>query len=182
MKVRCHRRGCCGPAAYTLVEICVAIGLVALAAGALYSGMMYTAQLSNQTREELRATQIMLEKLETLRLYTWEQIGSPFDPDDPEDPLDPFDSEDPHTADDEAEPFVLPTTFTAKFTPGSTNRSDLTYHGTLTLTNAGLTEDYGVHLLRVQVGLRWTNANRRVQTRQMQTFFAKYGMQNNVRR
>jgi hypothetical protein len=169
-------------AAYTIVEVCVGISLVALIVGALYSGMTYTVRVSDATRENIRATQIMVEKLEALRLYTWDQIGSPFDPDDAEDWLDPFDAEDPHTPGDDAEPFVLPPTFVARFTPGSTNSSDLIYYGTLSLTNAPVTEDYGAHLLLARVSLTWTNRTTRVvRSREMRTFFAKYGMQNNIR-
>lgn len=166
---------------FNLVEAAVALGLVALVVGALYAGMTQVITHSQNARENLRATQILLEKLETIRLYTWQQIGEPFDPDDPEDWSDPFDAEDPHTADDEAEPFVLPTTFTVPFTPGSTNPNELRYFGTLTLTNVPFSEPYAGQLLLVTATVRWTN-NGRPHQRQMQTLFAKYGIQNNIRR
>jgi type II secretory pathway pseudopilin PulG len=182
MKCGQTKRGRAGRVGYTLVELGVGIALVTLVVSALYAGMTFTLQISNQTRENLRATQILVEKLEALRLYTWDQIASPFDPDEPEDPLDPFDPEDPHSPEVEADPFILPSTFTAPYTPGSTNAGELTYYGTLTLTNAPVAEAYGPHLLLVKVGVTWTNASGRVQSREMQTLFAKYGMQNNIRR
>lgn len=176
------RLGCrLGQGGFSLVEAAVALGLVALVVGALYAGMTQVIAQSQSARENLRATQILLEKLETIRLYTWQQIGEPFDPDDPENSSDPFDAEDPHTADDEAEPFVLPTTFTVPFTPGSTNRHELMYHGRLTLTNAPFSEAYAGQLLLVTATVGWTN-NGRAHQRQMQTLFARYGIQNNIRR
>jgi hypothetical protein len=168
-------------AGFTLAEFTISVGLIALVVGALYAGMTQCYYRSDVTRQNLRATQIMVEKLEALRLYTWDQIGTPFDPDDPEDWTDPFDAEDPHTTEDEAEPFVLPSSFKAPFTPGSTNTDEIVYHGAITITNASVTEAYGSQLLLCTVTLTWTNGTH-VTSRQMQTYFAKYGMQNNISR
>lgn len=63
------RLGCrLGQGGFSLVEAAVALGLVALVVGALYAGMTQVIAQSQSARENLRATQILLEKLETIRL------------------------------------------------------------------------------------------------------------------
>jgi hypothetical protein len=50
------------------------MGVIGTITVALFSGFtsgMFTMQMA---RENLRATQIMLEKMETLRLYSWDQL------------------------------------------------------------------------------------------------------------
>ncbi len=166
-------------AAFTLVEVLVGIALLGIAVTALYSGMTYGLARTVVTREEMRATQVMLEKMEQLRLYTWEQVNYNYDPDDPEDPTDPFDPDDPHDIADEPVEFLIPTTFTEHFTPGLTNAGDLQYYGTFVITNVPMTEVYSNSLRLITVSVTWTNGNK-VKTRSMQTFFAKYGLQNNI--
>src|SRR3954464_142977 len=61
-------------AAFSLVETTVGMSILGTVAAALMTGVttgFFTMQLA---RENLRATQIMLEKVETIRLYTWDQI------------------------------------------------------------------------------------------------------------
>jgi type II secretory pathway pseudopilin PulG len=166
-------------AAFTIVEVVVGIALLGVVVAALYSGMTYGLARTAITREEMRATQVMLEKMEQLRLYTWDQVNYNYDPDDPEDPTDPFDPEDPHDIADELDPFFIPVTFSAPFTPGLTNAGDLMYFGTFTVTNVPMTQLYSNHLRLVTVSITWTNGNN-VKTRSMQTYFAKYGLQNNI--
>jgi len=73
----------------------------------------------------LRATQIMLEKMETIRLYTWDQISSNG---------------------------FIPTEFTAPFYPnvGSSSDADrgsgITYYGKLYVTNAPIDSSYSTNL------------------------------------
>lgn len=165
---------------YTLVEIVIAIVLLSVVVGALYSGMVYGMRQTQYSRENVRATQVMVEKLEQLRLYPAYKLTSYFDPDDGEDPMDPFDAEDPHRAEDDEAVFNVPTTFTVPFKPGATNAGDLIFTGTFTIaTNVSFAEPYKNDMVLVTVGLTW-NSRGRLQTRQMQTYFAKYGMQNNL--
>ncbi len=63
-------------AGFSLVEVLIGMGILATALGALFSGFttgFFTMQLA---RENLRATQIMLEKVETIRLYNWDQVAN----------------------------------------------------------------------------------------------------------
>lgn len=158
------------------MEVVVGVALVALTVGALYAGMTYGMQRTHFTREELRATQILLEKMEQLRLYRWDQLNFVNDPDDLDDVE--FDPEDPHVVEDELSPFVVPKTFSVPFTAGQTN-DGLVYYGTFSLTNAPVTEVYSNQLLLVTATLTWQSGGK-TRTRKMQTFFAKYGLQNNI--
>ena len=165
-------------AAFTLVEVLVGIALLGIVVTALYSGMTYGLARTAITREEIRATQVMLEKMEQLRLYRWDQVNYNYDPDDPEDPTDPFDSVDPHDVADELSEFIIPANFMEPFTPGSTNANDLQFFGTFSITNSPMADaSYSNALRMITVSVTWTNGAK-VKTRTMQTLFAKYGMQN----
>ncbi|MGZ5543871.1 MAG: type IV pilus modification PilV family protein, partial [Limisphaerales bacterium] len=61
--------------AFTLVEAMVGLAVVAFALVSLYAGITYGMSLTEVTRENLRATQLVLEKFETIRLYTWDQLN-----------------------------------------------------------------------------------------------------------
>jgi hypothetical protein len=149
--------------------------VLSIAIGALFSGITFGMRRNNLASEEIRATQIMVEKLEALRLYDLDKLLAYFDPDDPEDLTDPFDSEDPHVPEDDLPPFVIPTTFTAPFKPGATNTSDLVYTGSFQIAPAGVSEAYSNDLLLVTVRLNWESRGI-AQSREMQTYVARYGM------
>src|SRR5258708_28961554 len=63
--------------AFTFVEAIVAMGITGTLALALYAGMTSATFSIRMARENLRATQIMVEKMECLRLFTWDQINDP---------------------------------------------------------------------------------------------------------
>src|SRR4051812_17140595 len=62
--------------AYTLIEVSVASALIGIMFVSLYSGIASGFSVVNLSRENLRANQIVLERMETIRLYTWSQISS----------------------------------------------------------------------------------------------------------
>ena len=166
--------------AYTITEVVFAMAALAVTVGALYAGMTYGMREAVLTRENLRATQVMLEKLEQLRLYPAYKLRSYFDPDDPEDPLDPFDSTDPHVAGEDEPAYTIPTTFEVPYKPGVTNTGDPVYCGRFIIsTNTAFGMPYDGDILRVGVEVTWDSGGR-TQTRSMETFFAKYGMQINM--
>src|SRR5438552_19212195 len=65
-----------GQLAYTLAEVVVAVALVAILFVSLYGGMSSGFAVTQGSRENLRATQIMLEYMEGIRLYNWDQLTS----------------------------------------------------------------------------------------------------------
>src|SRR5436190_16830474 len=63
--------------AFMLVEVMVAVLVVSIAVVSLYTGVSSGFALVKLAREDLRATQIILQKMEATRLYTWSQITDP---------------------------------------------------------------------------------------------------------
>jgi hypothetical protein len=105
-------------------------------------------------RENSRAVQILLEKMELLRLYNWDQITGA----------------DTNT--------YVPGTFTAPFYPAGANGGFI-YNGTVTITNAGITQSYSNDMRTITVALTWTSG-RQTHYRSMSTFVSQYGLQNYV--
>jgi prepilin-type N-terminal cleavage/methylation domain-containing protein len=151
------------PAAYTLVEVIVAVLILAVMLISLYGGFSSGFAVVKLARENLRATQIMMQKMETVRLLKWTQL------------LD-------------TNNFLQPA-FQDYYDPSATNANayGATYRGFVS-TNAatGISPDYAANMRAVTVTIYWTNYPRGitntpiVRLRQMQTLVAKYGMQNYV--
>ena len=139
-------------AGFTLAEILVGSALLAVMAVSLYGGVSFGFANINLARQNLRATQVALEKMEITRMYSWEQINS--------------------------NGFVPPT-FTAPFFPGgggSNSDGGLTYYGTTIITNVNTSTAYSNDMREVRVTLNWTNKNVK-QTLQISTYISQYGMQ-----
>jgi prepilin-type N-terminal cleavage/methylation domain-containing protein len=154
--------------AFTLVEVLVSMCVVGVLFVSLYAGITAGFGVMSQTREQMRATQVMIDKMETLRLYSWTQIST-------------FGTSTSY----------IPSTFYEAFYPTTTNYSGSTtstnaaglglgfvYHGTVAITNAGFTENYSNSMKLVTITLRWTNGTARSQT--MSTYVSQYGIQNYI--
>jgi hypothetical protein len=139
--------------AYTLTEAIAGSVISAIMLVGLYLGFSQGFAFVQLSRENLRATQILQEKMDTIRLYTWDQVNSNG---------------------------FIPPTFSAPFYPLDTQSSGgLIYQGTLTLTNAPVSEAYAGDLRLVVAELNWTSGNVARQ-RQMKTLVSKYGLYNYV--
>lgn len=68
--------------AFTLVETVVATLLLTLAVVALYAAFAFGFGTIKLSQEDLRADQILVQKLETLRVYDWSKITSGYIPTD----------------------------------------------------------------------------------------------------
>src|SRR2546423_15220312 len=100
---RNHRR----LAAFSLVEAAVGMGVIGTVVGAMLTGLTTGTFTMRMARENLRATQIMLEKVETIRLYSWDQVtNSSF----------------------------IPANFTATYDPQGAPDVGLRYNGTMSIT------------------------------------------------
>ena len=62
--------------AFTLVEVLIAMCVMGMAAVAFYAGVSWGFGVVQVARENLRATQVLAEKMDTFRLYTFEQVTS----------------------------------------------------------------------------------------------------------
>ena len=145
--------------AWSLAEVMVAIVVLAIVFVSLFVAFGYGFTVIRATREDLRATQILTQKIEGIRLCTWAQLSS------------------------------CPTNFTDTYaTLGNTNSSSLIYYGTITRgQNSNLpTGSYGyrdqVQLITVTVTWKTPGVSANdpsvTHTRSMQTESAMYGLQN----
>jgi prepilin-type N-terminal cleavage/methylation domain-containing protein len=144
------RTGC---AAFTLVEVVFAVAIVGILVIALYAAIAVSAGSVRVGQEDQRVTQILTEKLDTIRLYNWDQINS--------------------------NGFIR-TNFTAAIDPLDTN--SLTYYtGSVSIVQAPIDEAYKSNLLQVTVNVEWM-AGYRLQSRSMSTYVARYGLQTYIMR
>jgi len=161
MKVKFGKTDCPPQIAYTLVEVMVSVFVLALMLISLYGGFSAGFAVVQLARENLRATQIMMQKMETVRLLKWSQL------------LD-------------TNNFLQPT-FKDYYDPTGTNSgaAGTVYQGFVT-TNAawGVSPDYANNMRAVTVTIFWTNylhnPSTNFRTRTMQTFVARFGMQNYI--
>jgi len=66
-----------GIAGFSLVEVVIAMSIVGVSFIALYAALTSCLVSVQSSRETLRATQIMVELMDTLRLYNWDQVNDP---------------------------------------------------------------------------------------------------------
>ena len=138
--------------AFTLVEVIVSIAIVGIVVLAIYGGISAGVTSIRMARENLRATQILLEKTESLRLYTWDQINAPGFV--PKNFIVPYDS-----------------------TLTNTNGAGVLYYGTITIQNFPGSVSYSDDMKRVRVGLNWKTGNLS-RSREILTYVSKSGIQN----
>ena len=150
---RCGRRDWrCASSAFTLIEVAVAAGVVGAMLVSLYGGFSMGFGAIAIARENERATQILVQKLETIRLYTWTQIGTTN---------------------------FIPTSFTETLDPDDTNHLGLVFTGTVAIAASPITSSYSNSLKLVTVSLNWSSAHV-LHQRQVQTLVSQYGLQNYI--
>src|SRR4051812_43555887 len=60
--------------AFTIVEVVIAAAILLIGYVSLYSAMGFGWSAIQSSKENLRATEIMTEKMEQIRLYNWDQV------------------------------------------------------------------------------------------------------------
>ena len=137
-------------AAGTLAEVLAAVAILAISIaglmGALANGF-HTVQIA---RENERATQIMTEHMELLRLYSWDQINMVG---------------------------ALQTNFTEPY--DRQNPGGLTYTGTVSVAASAVSANYSANIKQVTLNLQWSSKNV-MRKRSVTTLVAKNGYQNYV--
>ena len=149
--------------AFTLVEVMVSVAIIGIVFVALYSGIASGFAVISLAREELRAAQILQDRLEEFRLYSWPQLSS-------------FGTSNSFVPSSFTSPFV-PTNTTSSISGGSVG--GLTFYGTIDIAASGLTESYKDHLKFVTISITWTNGSV-PRNRSVNTFVSEYGMQNYI--
>lgn len=148
---QCPRKRC--STGFSLVEVVIAMAVTGVSSVALLSAISSGMLTMQMARENVRATQIMMEKTETLRLYSWDQLN--------------------------ATNFVL-TTFTEKYDPNSTNGAQgITYNGTVTIASAPMATAYSNSVKQVTISLSWTTGHLS-RNRSFTTLVARNGLQNYI--
>ena len=132
----------------------VSIGVGAFMFVSLYAGIAQSTSTLQSAREKLRATQILTEKLEIIRLYNWEQINTAG---------------------------FVPAAFTDYQYPnmvGNGNKGTV-YYGTIELGPASVHPKYTNTMRRLVASVKWVNGSKTNQHR-METLISEYGVQKYV--
>ena len=142
---------------FTLVEALIATAIVGFSFVGLYAGLVQGDNLIQNTSQNNRASEIMAEQMETIRLYTWDQLTNSG---------------------------YIPLSNTISYYPTSVTNSSsqgvgIVYTELLSISNCPVTENYGADLRQVTVTVLWSSATGNHQ-RQMTTLVSHYGMQNYV--
>src|SRR6266496_5429322 len=110
-----NRESASRQAAYTLPEVMVGVSIIAVMFVTLYLGFTQGFGVVQTSRENLRATQILQQYSELIRLYTWDQLTNSS---------------------------YIPATKTWTFYPlGGTGAQGVTYTGTVAKASSAILED-----------------------------------------
>src|SRR5687767_15976905 len=155
IRIQTHKQlSLCSKMAYSMVELLVAMAVLGVMFVSLYSGFSAGFAIIELARENLRATQILQEKMETIRLYTWDQINTAG---------------------------FIPTNFVESFyaVGTNTNVAGLSYTGSVTIASAPVNSSYSNELKSVNIEVRWKSAGV-VRKREMSTLVTRNGLQNYI--
>ena len=136
----------------SIVEAMVGSVVLSMVALSLYSGFSFGFKTVQVSQENVRADQIIVDKLETIEVYNWSKLISGT---------------------------FVPTNFTSYLTPPTgtnTVGSGTVYRGTLSITAPPITESYSNTLLQVTADVAWTSSGV-PRSRTMKTFISQYGVQ-----
>jgi hypothetical protein len=138
----------------SIIEVVLSISTVAIVGMALMGSFTYGFHIMGLVRENQRATQIILEKVETVRLYSWDQLLTPG---------------------------FVPPTFTEHYDPQAADgEQGVAYFGTVTVTNFTRATSYQDNVRQLVITLNWTTSGNLRRSRQLATLVAKNGIQNYV--
>ncbi len=143
-------------AAFALVDVVVASSLVIILFVTLYLGISFCFSVTDFERQNLRATQIILERMEGLRLLNWNQL---------------------------TDPNLNPTSFAEQYYPavGSQPASGVTYSGEMTVSPVNLDPpgSYSNNMKQITVTLSWQSGSV-TRTRTLSTYASRNGIQNYI--
>jgi prepilin-type N-terminal cleavage/methylation domain-containing protein len=146
------RRNRGGSGGLTLLEVVIALAIISMIVLAVYGAITSCVTTIRMARENLRATQILVEKSETLRLYNWDQLNTNF----------------------------IPSRFVANYDINSkSTNSGVLYYGTITLSRPNIGTTYTNDLRMVTIRLDWKTGNLK-RSRELSTYVCRSGIQNYV--
>jgi Tfp pilus assembly protein PilV len=138
-----------------MAEVMIAACVLGIVSISMYGGFASGFMLVDSTRQELRATQILTQKAEALRLCTWSSLTN------------------------------CPISFSESYDPTSANGgiTYVGTVSTNTPTIIPVSAAYRTNMCVATITLYWTNYNGRqkiVHSRTSQTLIARYGIQNYI--
>lgn len=141
--------------AFTIAEVIVAVFIVTAMALSLYAGFSTGFMIVDSARQDLRATQILLQKVEAIRLCTWSSLAN------------------------------CPVSFVESYDPSSGNSGTIYTGTLTTNVPSSIrsTAAYRTNMCLVNLTVSWTNytgLQSAVHSRSMQTLVARYGLQNYI--
>ena len=139
-------------AAFSFAEVLVSSAICGIMFLTMYAGFSSGFAVLQLSRENLRGTQILQEKTETIRLYNWDQLTNVS---------------------------FIPTNFVDTFYPGTQSTSGITYTGKVTIAAAPISESYSNDLRLITVEVQWVSA-KVLRKRDMSTLVSRYGLQNYI--
>ena len=140
-------------AAFSLMEVTMGMGMIGMVAGAMLTGISSGFFTMKMARENQRATQIMLEKVETIRLYSWDQINTAG---------------------------FIPASFTNTYDPqAAAGAQGVLYTGTLAITDTPIATSYSADMKQVKVLVSWKTGEIPRQ-REFTTYVARNGLQDYI--
>ena len=131
----------------------VAVQIIMVTFGGFYLAFTQGFAIIQVARENLRATQILEEKAETIRLFTWKDVLAAT-----------------------ADTYVTTNYFYPMAASGS---KGVAYRVERTVSSAPMSESYSNDVKLVTFTIKWTSGNL-VRQRQMPTFVAQYGLHNYI--
>lgn len=137
---------------FTLLEVLIAMVIAGIVSVSLYAGLAQCFSSVQSSRHRLRATQVLTEKFEVIRLYNWDQINTPG---------------------------FVPTTFTEYYQPATNGNRGIVYTGTITITNAPVEPAYTDTMRKAIMEVTWVSGVSTQEVR-METLISQYGIQNYV--
>jgi type II secretory pathway pseudopilin PulG len=147
-----------GRIAYTLIEVVMAVAVLGTLLVSLFAGIAFSFDVTRFERENLRATQILVERLEGIRLFTWDQLVNTN--------LNPR----------KFTNYYYPPGIKGQQTPG------IAYIGAVTITTNPVlnpSATYRTNMRMVTVTVTWDSGPIK-RSRSMSTYVAKDGVQNYV--
>jgi prepilin-type N-terminal cleavage/methylation domain-containing protein len=143
------KKGLARSSGFTLVEVLIAMVICGIVSVSLYAGLAQCFRSVQSSRDQLRATQILTDKLEVLRLYEWSQITNGY----------------------------VPATFTENYQTGTNGNLGVAYNGSITISKADVHSSYAGTMRKVTVQVNWTSGAT-LRQESVETLISQYGIQN----
>lgn len=136
----------------TLLEVVVALAIIGMVVVAVYGAITSGMSSLRMARENLRATQILVEKSEALRLYNWDQLNTNF----------------------------IPTRFVVPYDVNTTStNSGVLYYGSIAIRQPNIGTSYTNALRLVTIRVNWQTGKLN-RSRELNTYVCRTGLQNYV--